>query len=419
MPKPIPGQIYTVEPGDSLSRIAVRAYGDQSFWPRIWSANQTRLQAAVGGAPNPNLIFPGETIIIPVLPEREVPSRAVSARDPESMFLDIAGREIRPLSGRIIRTIDTVANAYTMSIPWESGADLELDAAIAPYSYSPAIASIGPDRIVTGVNYTVETAVGQGNTARLAGATPTADLVDSKLAPPFEYNKITLPDIIAQLVEPLGFRVVIEADATGVFDRVTATQGDTIFGFLAKLAKQRSVLLSCDVFGNLVVTRAAVDSIPVALIEEGVTSGVTGWGAEFDGRKRFNAYRVVSRSPLGAVEAVVTDDRVPRSRFTTAIADELTKGEIEPAAQWERNKTLADALTFRLVVPGFRDPVTGDLWRENTIVTVISSTMFISAPGFAFLLKRVEYILAAEGATTILSFVPPSVYTQGEIEEPW
>ena len=50
---------YTVKKGDSLSAIARQVYGDAGKWKKIYEANK----GVIGG--NPNLIYPGQTYIIP------------------------------------------------------------------------------------------------------------------------------------------------------------------------------------------------------------------------------------------------------------------------------------------------------------------------------------------------------------------
>ncbi|HEV2374847.1 MAG TPA: LysM peptidoglycan-binding domain-containing protein [Streptosporangiaceae bacterium] len=49
---------YSVQPGDTLSGIAVRYYGRAGEWHRIYRANRSEVS-------DPNLIFPGETLRIP------------------------------------------------------------------------------------------------------------------------------------------------------------------------------------------------------------------------------------------------------------------------------------------------------------------------------------------------------------------
>jgi len=57
----IPGKDYTVQAGDSLWTIAVRAYGSGVEWSKIYQANQQKI------GKNPNLIAPGEVLHIPTL----------------------------------------------------------------------------------------------------------------------------------------------------------------------------------------------------------------------------------------------------------------------------------------------------------------------------------------------------------------
>ena len=52
------GRSYTVQKGDSLSKIAKREYGDAQQWRRIYDANRDLIQ-------NPDLIYPGQVFRIP------------------------------------------------------------------------------------------------------------------------------------------------------------------------------------------------------------------------------------------------------------------------------------------------------------------------------------------------------------------
>ncbi len=58
--KTIPSQQtqYTIQKGDSLSLVALWAYGDMFAWPRLWKANR-------GIIKNPWLVYPGQVIKIP------------------------------------------------------------------------------------------------------------------------------------------------------------------------------------------------------------------------------------------------------------------------------------------------------------------------------------------------------------------
>ena len=48
----------TVQPGDSLSKIAKREYGDADKWHAIYEANRDKIK-------NPDLIHPGQVLTLP------------------------------------------------------------------------------------------------------------------------------------------------------------------------------------------------------------------------------------------------------------------------------------------------------------------------------------------------------------------
>jgi nucleoid-associated protein YgaU len=52
--------MHSVEPGDSLSKIAKKYYGDASKWKMIYEANRDDIK-------NPDLIHPGQVFRIPEL----------------------------------------------------------------------------------------------------------------------------------------------------------------------------------------------------------------------------------------------------------------------------------------------------------------------------------------------------------------
>jgi nucleoid-associated protein YgaU len=52
---------YTVQAGDSLSKIAKREYGDANKWNAIFDANRDKIK-------NPDLIHPGQVLTLPPNP---------------------------------------------------------------------------------------------------------------------------------------------------------------------------------------------------------------------------------------------------------------------------------------------------------------------------------------------------------------
>ncbi len=59
-PEPVEDMFYEVKRGDSLSKIAKEVYGDAMKYPVIFEANKPMLK-------DPNLIYPGQKLVIPPL----------------------------------------------------------------------------------------------------------------------------------------------------------------------------------------------------------------------------------------------------------------------------------------------------------------------------------------------------------------
>ncbi len=66
-----PARTYTVQPGDTLSEIAARFYGQASDWSWLYHVNQPEIH-------NPNLIYTGEELKIPAGPPASQPPASSS-----------------------------------------------------------------------------------------------------------------------------------------------------------------------------------------------------------------------------------------------------------------------------------------------------------------------------------------------------
>ena len=68
-------------------------------------------------------------------------------------------------------------------------------------------------------------------------------------------------------------------------------------------------------------------------------------------------------------------------------------------------------------VTGWYD-LNGNLWKPNTIVTLISPTLDLPE-GVNLLINRVQFSFDSNGTTTVLSLLPPNSFTSEPIEDPW
>ena len=405
----MPERFYTVQTGETFTSIALRVYGvtDKESLIRQANINIKELSA-------------GDILIIPLLSEDRKPQKKLD-KSPDTITVFIGDVELNVLSARIMTAVDNMVFGWSARIPWNMGDNPDLDFILIPFTYPEASIYIGNDRVVNGFLYKVSPLKTiDGIFVELTGYSFTADIMDSELKPPFEVSQIELVARAKQLVSPLGIDVLLDSGTNqgGVFDRVTASADDTIGKHLMDLATQRGVLLSSNEDGNLLITNAKKNIFAGFVSEE--FPGVELWGADFDGRKRFNAYRAYGQSPgNNAKEAVSIDKNIPVSRFTSFNATDVIEGELQKVADWKKTTKIKEALQFPLTVNDwFSNTGTRERWKHNTVVNVVSPTLFLPQ-GFNFLIRSVEYILTETGRSTKLNLVPPEVFTGEELVDPW
>jgi prophage tail gpP-like protein len=384
------------------------------------------------------------------------------------LTLVIEGREIIIDSGRLIRTMDTCADAFSCSMPWNPGKDTKLDDITAPYSFTNCAVYIGGDLQMTGVLYDVTQKKGQDGILKdLEIFTQTADIIDSTMWPPYEANNISLIDRCKQQCNPFGIKVIVgdgvnlkvkrkvlasvkreflgtykprylfrtleeninyqalqkEVDIYKYkiiteeqkFPRVSAEATETIFSHLRKLAAQRGCLLSCTKYGDLLITKANLSDKPVGTIEDGGMLA-NSYEAKFSGRKRFNIYRALTSSSHHSspnAASIVKDPDVKKPRIFTFKSNENIPGGGTNAAKWAKNKHIAESMTFPLPVNDWYAP-NGKLWEPNTTATV-KSRILEATEGYNFLIRQTEFVFAKEGLNSTISLIPPFAYTlEGE-----
>jgi prophage tail gpP-like protein len=414
MSKPTPGKSYTVVKGDNLSLISQRAYGIQRKWRDIWQANQTVLKSD-----DPNLIFPGEVLFIPLDTEIEEVKKQfdveLADKAPDDFTIIINDKEVPVESGRVTTAIDQVADSWSARLAFFPK-DPDHQANFKPFAYPQALSYLGGQKMVTGFLYIVNTELDDSRNIELFGWSQTAELVDNSLHAPFRAKNITLRDRIKTVAEPFGLPLIYTFTGEDAkFKRVKAGKTEQAFSHLAGLASQRSAIIGGTPYGEILVEDIASGDT-VGTIEEGQAIAKSFKG-KFDGRKRFQTYRALGKSQRGNKSQNVKDESIRLPRLKTFSSDDTTIENIQVAAEYKKNKAFADALSIPLPVTSWYAP-NGELWRKNTLVTVKSETLFLP-DGYTFLIRGVEYIFSPEGTTAMLTIVPPGVFNNIPVVNPW
>ena len=314
-----------------------------------------------------------------------------------------------------------------------------------PFGYDPTTVHIDDELMFTGIVYTVDPELeARGHTKALNAYTLTADAVDSSFKPPYEFNGSTLEQIATKLLAPLGIKAVFVTDTGGPFDaagdseesipgisegggameRATASAGETIFGFLSRLAAQRGILVGNTPEGNMLFSRADLTSPPVGVLSEG-QPGCERWAASYNGRLRFRNYVSMSQNKGGLFEledtapaySVAVDEHVLRPRTRVFQNNETTDGDVRNSVEWQRSRAIADAMSCTLPVSSWYAP-NGKIWRPNTRVTIVSEALCIPK-GYDLLIKAVTLNEEKHKKHASIHLTLPHAYTGEPLEDPW
>jgi len=355
----------------------------------------------------------------------------LSGKDEDEFTLKINDQEVPVLSAKVFRAFDTVANNWTASVAWNiTTENFENDIILRTLrlnSWYDTKVYLGGNLVNSGRVYTVANSVtDSGATKELEGYSYTIDVVDSSPFPPYEFKKQNLEKIAKSLLTGYDLKLVIDPPALLAdkpFKKVTCKGRDKIFSFLTKLAKQRKLIVSSTVQGELFITIANINQKPVGTISDGKFPGFE-YKIKFDGRKLFKYYKSIARSPGRKKKRkskfkseIAIDNNVPGDRRTVVKLDESDIGELGDPISWYRSKQLIAALTTNFPVVGWYAP-NGELWRPNTLVTIRSDYLEIPG-GYTFFIRAVEYNYSSAGNTTILHLTPKEAFTGGEPKNPW
>lgn len=420
MAVPVVGEPYSVVDGDRLWWLARDVYGTPFKYPLIVDANPqiNGRGLAPDGSP---LIFEGDVLWIPAEESEEIAgiedSLSFASQQQDSYSVRIGGELVAVLEGELLLTMDTGSDVATFSVDVDSLSD-RVREALRPFRYPDVTVRINGELKLTGRIYVVEPSNdGKRKIKKLTAYSKTADLIDSSVNPPYEVNSVSLVNYAKALTKDVGISAVFYSGENELFDRIRPRSGEKRYSHLVSLAKERGLLVSCTAYGNILFHTASDPSQSVDVLEEG-KQGVLSWSGQFDGRKRFSSYRIVGKGLAGEpVAKTVVDPFVKPARYFARKESRSDAGSAEKAAQWERSKAIADALSINLSVDSWRTR-SNELWRDNTFVTVKSETLDIP-DGVDLLIRRVKFVFSPSGKTAVLSVVPREVFTGEPIPDIW
>ena len=134
----------------------------------------------------------------------------------------------------------------------------------------------------------------------IVGRDKTGDLVDCAALPngPGQFSGVDLLQVATLVCAPFGIPVRADVDIGAPFQRLAKYKHMTALAFLESAARQRSVLLTSDGIGGLVLTRGGSTRGPAALA---IGENALEIDAEWDWEQRFSDYYVMQDLGYGRI----------------------------------------------------------------------------------------------------------------------
>lgn len=340
----------------------------------------------------------------------------------DQLELLVNGKKYRGWSEiQVTRAMDAIAGAFNISLTERWAGDGETPSQIEAWPIlngDRCQVTINGEALVDGyIDQFRPSFSATDHTIEVQGRDKTCDIIDcTAFHQPDQWKNINLLQIAKILCDPFGVSVRADVDVGEKFDVIKLQQGETVFAALDRLARFRKVILSPDVAGGVLITRAGQTRSTVRL-QQGVN--IKSAGGVLDTSQRFSNYIVKGQNTSSKTEdaeleahaeARVTDSAVTRYRPLVVMAETgATNGSASERATWEANVRLGRSATASVVLRGWRQSPGGPLWHPNLLVSVTSS--FLRMDG-DMLIRQVTYRRTSSGGTEVeLSLVSPQAFS--------
>jgi prophage tail gpP-like protein len=303
-----------------------------------------------------------------------------------------------------------------------------------PFSYKPFQVLIGGAPIFTGQLIDVTPNSEPGSAVVSCGAYSKAAQLEFNNLPgdlvPFEAAGQSLAQIATRLASIWNVGVVMKAPGGDAFRKVKTRQKQTdttadhdqkVDDFLVELAKQRGLVRTSDVNGDLVFWQSIEPGNPVARLIEG-EAGLVSVAATFNPADYYSEITGFTSTKKGNPGARYTERNQRLSggilRAHSFKLEDVEKGDGPAAVKAKMARMFANAVSFVVSIPSWRNAA-GELWEPNTTITLLAPRAMIYTET-EFLIRDVYLKQSNEEQTGSLGLVLPGAFSGAQPDRmPW
>lgn len=283
---------------------------------------------------------------------------------------------------------------------------------------------IGNDTVITGYVTKKQKSYNQSGTEILIEIkSRTIDLEECSLPPGAQhsFSKSTISSIVESLANDCGVLLIDQVQSAELINQ-EVQNNDTIKSILEKLLKNRSLLLSDDQDGRLLLTFPGAAGVCHDTLRYGGNI-LTGERTQ-DLSKIFRYYVVRGqgadsksqrKTPGNQLEKIAENKDCLRNRYLISVmTGNATESELNRRANLLKNNYIGSSDTYTYSVQGWRQG-NGDLWQANAYVNVIDTSLNINS---YLLISKVSFSLSETGgSTTTLEIRDPDSFISTEFPD--
>jgi prophage tail gpP-like protein len=421
---------HNVVSGETLGALAARYLGSAGKWTKVRDANPqlASRKRAVDGSP---LIFPGDTLIIPVdetesRPASATPKKTIALSDGErDVSIVIDGKEFTGFTGYDLNLSYDSFDTFSFTAPYDPTL-AELAQTIVPFAFKGCEVYYDGHLLFKGTLLTPDPELAAKSSEITLQGYPLCAVLNDCMLPPTKYplpcDGINVKGIAEAACECYSIPVVFDGEAGADFTEVSIEPTEKILDFLSKLSKQRGLLFTNNEKGQLVFFNAKKEKASASFSEGKLP--LLSIKPKFGAQAFFSHITGFSKTDAEYPTASYTYENkylIKRGilrHHTIIIEDAETSSDLESAVKSYAGRMFADCVSYELECEGHVN--------EKKELFQKGMTARVHAPGAMieretdFTARNVHLKRNKEGKTTSFTLVLPGSYTGGLPEAlPW
>lgn len=390
-------RIWTVETGDTLSKISQFVYNDYRKYPRIQQANS-------GLVTDPDFILPNWKLYIPEPEGATKKFTSVEKSDDQSILIRIGGKDLQIVSDfQISEGINQGARTCSFLIPFNVNDGFKVRDKVQVFLNGKLY--LDGILLIPEVTYSKD----NGNYINWQASTKVNDILKSqfktKADRPASWKNISLKDLVDNVL--IDYDIDVQFSDQSIANQTYKKIGigsESIFDFLAKIANQKGFLLQGLATGDLFFSKAEERGVPVGSFTNQNLITVT---CDYSGL--CGEYRALNQKTKGGGAKSATNDFFPTNLFRQVEKDVGFDGDLQSFVDFYQSREFANALKVTIKAEDFKSPE-GVEWASKQFVTVNSPENGIDRD-LLMVIDSVTFPVNRSGKFPILNCVLPETRT--------